>query len=147
MRFSRSALLLAALLWSAASQAMWAGMSDAELVKQSPLIVMATYLGSSQVMLPEAGQALHLGVLDVEDTLKGTRRELVFIQLPPANGLPQKSDDLFFRPGQKGLWFLKEDSQQQGLYKIDSPQRFIPEQQLAGRMATLRKLLAAPQGD
>lgn len=120
---------------------MWAGMTDAELVGASPLIVMATYIGSTQVTLQENGPALHLGVLEVNDTLKGNPQELVFLQLPASSGLLHKSDDIFFRPGQKGLWFLKKDGPHQGIYKIDHPQRFIPEQQLGNRIKPLLKLL------
>lgn len=116
-------------------------MTDAELVEGSQLIVMATYIGSTQITLKEGGQTLHLGVLDVDDALKGNMQEVVFLQLPSASGQLHKSDDIFFRPGQKGLWFLKKDDRQQGIYKVDHPQRFIPEQQLGKRIAPLLKLL------
>jgi len=135
------AFLLAALTGTASVQAMWARMTDAELVESSQLIVMATYVGKADVALNVGGEILHLGVLDVGNTLKGNQREVVFLQLPRSEGILRKSDDIFFHPGQKGLWFLREVSQQEGIYVIDNPQRFVPKETVDNRMDSLLKLL------
>jgi len=135
------AFLLAALTGTASVQAMWARMTDAELVESSQLIVMATYVGKADVALNVGGEILHLGVLDVGNTLKGNQREVVFLQLPRLEGVLRKSDDIFFHPGQKGLWFLREVSQQEGIYVIDNPQRFVPKETVDNRMDSLLKLL------
>jgi len=116
-------------------------MTDAELVESSQLIVMATYVGKADVALNVGGEILHLGVLDVGNTLKGNQREVVFLQLPRSEGILRKSDDIFFHPGQKGLWFLREVSQQEGIYVIDNPQRFVPKETVDNRMDSLLKLL------
>jgi len=122
------------------SIAMWAGMSDAELIEQSDLIVKATYIGSSTVILNK--EKLHLGVLNIEDTLKGDKQDVVFIRLSlrPKN-FPQRSDEINFKAGQKGLWFIEKDAQRDGVYEIKHPQRFLPEQQFKSRLPALFKLL------
>ncbi len=135
------ALLLVALTGTGSVQAMWAKMTDAELVERSPLIVMATYIGKAEAGLKVNGEILHPGVLQVDRTLKGNQREVIFLQLPQSESLIRKSDDIFFHPGQKGLWFLREVSPQKGIYKIDNPQRFVPEDKVDDRMDSLRKLL------
>lgn len=136
------ALLLFALTSAASVQAMWVRLTDAELVENTQLIVMATYIGRTEVNLEMGGRVIYLGVLDVDDTLKGNRQEVVLIKLNRPEGIPYKSDDIFFRPGQKGLWFLRKHSQQTGIYLIDNPQRFVPEKKLDSRIDSLLKLLA-----
>ena len=135
------ALLLVALTGTGSVQAMWARMTDAELVESSQLIVMATYRGKAEAGLKVDGEILHLGVLDVDKTLKGNQREVIFLQLPQSESLLRKSDDIFFHSGQKGLWFLREVSQHKGIYAIDNPQRFVPEEKVGNRMDSLLKLL------
>lgn len=135
------ALLLVALTGTGSVQAMWAKMTDAELVKSSQLIVMATYIGKADANLKVDGKILHLAVLDVSSTLKGKHREDIFLQLPRSENIFRKSDDIFFHPGQKGLWFLREVSQQKGIYLIDNPQRFVPEEKVDNMMGSLHKLL------
>ncbi len=143
VRFSSRLLLLFLALSGAGSvQAMWAGMSDAELVEASSLIVNAVYIGGADVSLKVDGEILHLGVLDVENTLKGNQQEVIYIQLPRLAGSMRKSDDIFFHRGQKGLWFLRKEAAKEGIYVIDHPQRFIPEEKVNSRMDLLRKLLA-----
>ena len=139
-QYLSQALLLTTLVWATNTQAMSAGMSDESLIRHSQLIVKATYIGQSQVRLNETGNVLTLGVLNVDDTLKGNKQEVIFIQLPPVHG-PHKSDDIVFRSGQYGLWFLKENRPQQNIYSIDHLQRFIPEKQFGNRIPSLLKLL------
>jgi len=135
-------LLIFALTSAVSVQAMWVWLTDAELVENSQLIVMATYIGRTEVSPEMGGSVLYLGVLDVDDTLKGSRHEVVLIKLPLPEGVPHKSDDIFFHAGQKGLWFLRKHSQQTGIYLIDNPQRFVPEKKLDSRIDSLLKLLA-----
>lgn len=135
-------LLLFVLTSAVSVQAMWVWLTDAELVENSQLIVMATYIGRTEVTLEKGGRVIYLGVLDVDDTLKGNRQEVVLLKLPLPEGIPHKSDDIFFHSGQKGLWFLRKDSQQAGIYLIDNPQRFVPEKKDDNRIDSLLKLLA-----
>lgn len=139
---TRLALLFTAFLGAASVQAMWVRMTDAELVERSHLIVTAIYIGNADIRLKADAEVLHLGVLDIDSTLKGPQRKVILLQLPRSQGQLRKSDDISFHPGQKGLWFLREDGQNKGLYVIDNPQRFVPQEKVAGRMESLLKLLA-----
>lgn len=123
------------------AQAMWVRMTDADLVESSQLIVVATYTGRAEVTLEEGGKVIYRGVLAVDDTLKGDRQDVVYIMLSLPEGIPHKSDDIYFLAGQKGLWFLRKDSQREGVHLIDNPQRFIPER-ASDRIDSLIKLLA-----
>lgn len=123
------------------AQAMWVRMTDADLVESSQLIVVATYTGRAEVSLGEDGKVIYRGMLDVDDTLKGDSQDVVYIKLSLPEGIPHKSDDIYFLAGQKGLWFLRKDSQHTGIYLIDNPQRFIPER-ASGRIESLLNLLA-----
>ena len=138
-------LILAALFFALTcvdrAQAMWVRMTDADLVENSQLIVVATYTGRAEVTLDEDGKVIYRGVLDVDDTLKGDRQDVVYIMLSLPEGIPHKSDDMYFLAGQKGLWFLRRDSQHTGVYLIDNPQRFVPER-ASNRIDSLIKLLA-----
>ena len=127
-------------LVSNSSSAMWAGLSDTQLVKSSNLIIKAKYEGLTNLTLNK--EQLQLGVLKVIDTLKGNKQEIVLIRLriPPAN-FPRSSNEISFQMGQKGMWFLKRDNQLEGIYEIKHPQRFIPEQQFKNRLPAILKLL------
>lgn len=135
------ALLLAVLTGAGSVHAMWAKMTDAELVESSRLIVMATYKGRADANLKVDGGISHLGALEVSNTLKGDQREVIYLQLPRSDGILRKSDDMVFHPGQKGLWFLREIDHEQGIYIVDNPQRFVPEEKLDNRMDSILKLL------
>jgi len=114
---------------------MWAGISDTQLVKQSDLIVQATYLGSTSITLNK--KKLQLGVLQIEDTLKGEQQEVILIHTTSTpKGFPQRSDTISFKVGQKGLWILQRSSQQ-GIYEIKIPQAFISESRLKDRLPQL----------
>jgi len=122
------------------SSAMWARMTDAELIKQSSLIAKASYIGANTITLNK--KKYRLGILKIEDTLKGEQQEVVFIRLPIIRkGLPQRSDEIHFTPDQKGLWFLEKFIEQEGIYIINRPDRFIPEEQFKNRLPALFKLL------
>lgn len=143
--FVRGYLLVLALLFFALTsagnaQAMWVRMTDAELVESSQLIVVATYTGRAEVTFEEGGEVIYRGVLVVDDTLKGDRQDVVHILLSLPEGIPHKSDDIYFHKGQKGLWFLRKDGQHTGIYLIDNPQRFIPAR-ASGRIDSLIQLL------
>jgi len=119
---------------------MWAGISDSQLIKQSALIIEATFIGSSTIILNK--EKLQLGALSVKTTFKGNKQELVFIKLSLSpEGYPRSSNKIRFQVGQKGLWFLENNNSYEGIYEIKLPQGFIPEQQLKNRLPALLKLL------
>lgn len=121
------------------SYGMWMGVSDAQLIQQSALIVKANYVGATTITVNK--QALRLGVLSVKSTLKGNPQEVIFIQLTVTpKGFPQRSDDINFSVNQKGLWMLQKTTLN-GIYKVNTPQHFIPEQQLKTRLPLLLPLI------
>jgi len=137
------ALLSGQYCFIASAHAMWVGMSDAELVKSSELIVTGSFIGNTSVYITADNKNLNLGVLKVENTFKGQKSDIVLIRLPYQHrpGSPQKSDDLFYKAGQSGLWFLKADSHNKGIYLADHPQRFVPAMQLESKLQAIDKLL------
>jgi len=132
-------ILLLALL-STNAYAMWVGMSDAQLIKQSNLVVKATYIGATTLTLNK--KKYHLGALSIEGTLKGDMQDVVFIRLSSRpKGSPKRSDEISFKPGQQGVWFLEKIIEQEGIYEINRPDRFIPAEQLKNRLPAILKLI------
>ena len=122
--------------------AMWASMSDDELVASSELIVIGEWLGQTAVTLPGATGAQTFGVIAVAEVLKGQRETgFVLVQRPAASAL-RSSSDLNFERGQKGLWLLRAVPGAKGLYAFDHPQRFVSAATDPARIAALRRLTA-----
>jgi len=122
--------------------AIWAKkLSDTELIEQSDLIIAAELLGQTQVMINQV--KLVLGVLKVEEVLKGDKNQTVLLLALPSPEGPRKSDDIFYKKGQKGLWFLHERKAkgEAGIYLADGPQRFLPMKQAADRIKAIRKIM------
>ena len=127
-----------AILVSTHSQAMWLAVPDAQLVKNSPLIVKATYAGSTNITV--GNKQLYLGVLNIEKTYKGSIKDVVLINIPLKGNRAPRSDEINFNIGQKGLWLL-QDSNQNGIYSVNNPQSFIDTQSLKSRLPNLLKLI------
>ncbi len=104
------------------TMASWAQMPDERLQSQSQLIVYAQYLGDSVIEIDN--KKFNLGILNVSKVLKGQiSSAFVFIKTPaPSQGL--RSDMIFFKSGQSGLWFLKPVSNLKGIYHISHPSQF-----------------------
>ncbi len=119
---------------------MWFGIPDAQLIEEADLIVKAHYVGATSIKIHNKND--YLGVLQVEETLKGTQQELVFIHLTPPTpkNLPQRSDVINFKINQHGLWILQATTQQ-GIYRVSTPQAFIAEEQLKTRLPQLLPLI------
>lgn len=125
------------------ARAMWAKMSEAELVATSPLIVVGTL--EEITRLPRAGDGAGrtVGVIRIERVLKGdSGARVARIALPDPDG-PAMSTDLHYRAGQTGLWFLRVVGDAGGgpLFAADHPQRFVPADRAAAMIETLRGLL------
>lgn len=120
---------------------MWAGMSDQELIDSSQLIVIATYIGSTDISLLSDDKPQRIGILAIQETLKGSKQEVIFLYLSPSYGGPQRSDEFGFQAGQKGLWFLQKNDKNQNTFTIKHPQRFIPGDELDKRIDPIRRLL------
>ncbi len=123
---SPTGLLITLCLVSGNVQAMWVGLSQAELVENSELIVKATYIGESSVSLSSNADAktINFGVLKVSEVLKGDAVSVVLLRVPDSKSMLKRSDEIFFKPGQTGLWFLHRDKTYEGVYLADHPNRF-----------------------
>jgi len=123
------AVVIAVLLVFSGGQvhAMWARMTDAELIRQSQWIVIGEWIGEAPLKTPE-GAVTELGVIAVREVLKGLRGPTVaFVALPPS-GQPVSSTDLRFRRGDRGVWFLRSKvsgGEGGSPYLVDHPQRFL----------------------
>ena len=104
----------------------WAQFSEAELIARSEVIVVAELTG---VTASPDRTAASFGVLLVEEVLRGaissSSNELL-LMVPSPGGL-RSSSDIFYRRGQRGLWFLRARTPgaEGGPYLADHPQRFV----------------------
>jgi len=136
-RVIAAALVLAALLATGSSMAMWARLSDAELFDRSDLIVTGTLIGQTRVRIGTADLAV--GVIDVKETFKGEPTEIALLVLP-TKGQPVASDALPRATGDSGLWYLRlRTTAENGLYVADHPQRFVPAAEAEQAVKDLRK--------
>lgn len=121
---------------------MWARLSDDELIASSDLIVQGEWLGETQVALDGAARTQGVGVIAVSEVIKG-KRELGFVLVQrPGAGAPRSSSDLDFERGQRGLWLLRaKPGGAQGVYLVDTPQRFVSESGDGERIAVLKRLI------
>jgi hypothetical protein len=146
--------LLAALGAPGTALAMFARMTDEQLLAASDLIALGVWIGplAAPADLAAAVRAggLQLCGIDVSEVLKGpgsapgrapgtAQRVLVGT---PGSDLPRSGSDIRHQPGERGLWLLRlKPGGPAGLYLADHPQRFEAD---ASRIADLRRLLAAP---
>lgn len=118
-------------------QAMFARMTDGELFERSELIVTGTLIGSTR--LKSGGLDQLVGVIKVDETLKGPPATVALIELPTP-GRPVSSSDLRFDVGQSGLWYLRlANAGEVGLFAADHPQRFVAAADSRAAVDALRK--------
>ena len=107
-------------------QAMWAKMSDCELINNSVLIVQAEFVGKAKVQLSNYLTPTEAGVLKVSKVFKG-KVELadILIDQPKSSSGVISSSDIIYKKGQKGVWFLAEGKDtDSGIYYANNPQLF-----------------------
>ena len=121
--------------------AMWTEADDTELVRSSPLIVIANYIGESTFYPAAQSTRLTLGVLQLEMVLQGKSPQKLVLLRVPTPGFVRKSDDIIYKPGQSGLWFLREDEANPGLYLADHPQRFVPESEMSKKIQSIQHII------
>jgi hypothetical protein len=111
-------------------QAMYARMSDTQLIQASDLIVLGTLTGFAKKPDPDGSGQRLVGILKVEKVLKGGKAAAtVWLDVPQPGGLQSSSDTAFSR-GQSGLWFLRRlPITGHAVYAADHPQRFVPHLQ------------------
>lgn len=115
-----------------------AQMTLEELVERSDLIVV----GQLASIDPVPSSEQDLGTIRVEEVLfaKPTPAEPVReagVVLPSTRGL-RSSDQVFYRVGQRGIWFLRTAPGSVGKYLADNPQRLGAEADLARVKAVIK---------
>lgn len=134
-------LIFTLILVPAITNAMWVKLSDIELVKQSDVIITAELIGNTQVTINQAKTAI--GILKVEKVLKGDKNQTVILLALPSHEGPLKSDDIFYKTGQNGLWLLRERKTkgESGIYLADHPQRFLSVEYADDQKKRIQKIL------
>ena len=139
-RASAFMLVLCAVTWSA--EAMFVQLSEEELIEQSEFIVVGELIGRATVNLEPSRAPLVLGVIRVEEALKGEPGVTLLLLALPGRGLPGLSTDLQYPDGQRGLWFLRlRNPGEQGIYAADHPQRFLPIGEAGEQIEALKRRL------
>jgi len=148
--FARRALAGAlglGLLLPRTAAALWAHMTDDELLQRSDLVVLGTWAGPTEMGLSSAPteSRLNVGAVVAYEVFKGSPGQTLALVVVPATDGPRRSTDLVYRPGDRGLWLLRRrPGIPSGLYLADHPQRFVPEATGAARIRELRKALGRP---
>jgi len=135
-------LLIMGLLTLAAfpfeTPAMWARLTDSELMQQSQSVVIGELIGQTELVLGRPATKLTLAVIRVNEVLKGDRHATVMLLELPSSEL-RSSSDITYRPGQSGAWFLRLSSKaEHGIYLADHPQRFQTLDQAESLIKVLR---------
>ena len=137
----KSGVLLLLCILSMSAESMFVKISDEELIAQSSLIVVGELIGRAPIGAAEDTQML--GVIRVEETLKGAEGLTIAFLALPGTTLIRRSDDLSYPDGQRGLWYLRlRKEEQPSVYVADHPQRFVPLDKATEQIELLRKRLA-----
>ena len=123
----RYALMLKALISiSSYSYASWLQQTYHESYQEAEIVVVATLFDKINLEIAPNNH-LHLGLLEINQVLKGySRRGYLFLLLPSVNR-PPLSTDLDYNIGEYGIWFLKNHlGPESGLYYVSHPKHFMP---------------------
>jgi len=121
---------------------MFVKLSDEELIEHSGLIVVGELIGRATIGAMQGEGTQLLGVIRVEETLKGEQDVTVAFLALIGGGLIRRSDQLSYRDGQHGLWYLRlRNADEPGIYVADHPQCFVPLDQAGEQIESLRKRL------
>lgn len=115
----------------------WAAMTAEQLRATSSLIVLGEFLDSETITTGPAAPPMTLGVVAISRVIQGPAgQRIALLRLPPPRpaGL-MVSDEVVFRPGQAGLWYLRTISP--GLHAADHPARFVPMAQAEPHLRAL----------
>lgn len=127
--------------FSMEAQAMYARMSEAQLIAASDLIVIGKLTGFAKKPSADGNGEQTVGVVKVERSLKGAKNSTIWLAVPQPGGL-KSSSDIGFAPGQTGLWFLRRvSSGGHALYAADHPQRFVAQPQAEDAAKAVSKAL------
>ena len=122
------------------TMAMWVKLSDLELVERSDIIIIGEIVQQKQVVI-ETSQ-ITVGVVRIDAVLKGSKNQTEVLLKFQGAGAVTKSDDIHYRKGQKGLWFLRKQCVGGlDIYLADHPQRFVPQKDIKATMERLQNIL------
>ena len=123
--------------------AMFAKMSDEELIRRSDLIVIGEWVGQSSLRLANSSESMEVGAISISEVLKGSPGQSLVLVAIRASGAPRSGAEFSYRRGDKGLWLLRQhqESGANGIYLADHPQRFVPDTDGAERIKDIRRLL------
>lgn len=123
--------------------AMFAKMSDEELIRRSDLIVIGEWVGQSSLRLANSSESMEVGAISISEVLKGSPDQSLALVAVRASSAPRSGAEISYRRGDKGLWLLRQhqDSGANGIYLADHPQRFIPDTGGAERIKEIRRAL------
>jgi len=120
-------VLLSILLSPSIALAAWAKLSPEELVGQAQLAIVGEFIGTTRITTQETGKNLIVGIIKIEIVLDGSVQDDFLLIAIRNVGAPSISTTINFRPGQKGLWLLKQySSTNTTLYNANHPQQFTP---------------------
>jgi hypothetical protein len=121
------------------SSAMWAKLTDSELLQKSDSIVIGEVIGQTELVLALPATRLTLAVIRVDEVLKGDKRATVVLLETPSSAQPRSGSDILYGKGQSGVWFLRLRSKSEsGVYRADHPQRFQSLNEAARLIKMLR---------
>lgn len=122
---------------------MFARYSETELIKSSDLIVVGTLIGHTTLQLSADTEQVNVGVIAIEEQLKGAQDASIALLLLPSENKASVSETIAYKVGQQGLWFLRSRNPvARGLYVADHPQRFEPIEGIIKRVAEMKSLIA-----
>ena len=117
-------------------RALWVKLSLEELVERSDLVVIGTLAD----VRAQSHARFDVGTMRIEEVLVG-RKDLTeaSLMIPAGAGGIRSSTDIFYSPGERGLWFLRRQQEgQEELYLADHPQRLQPIENVESVRAYLR---------
>jgi hypothetical protein len=126
-RVSSVAVIAGLLLLCANAGAMWAELTQEQLIDQSELIATGQVIGTTRMRLAAEGVDTYLAVVRLDKVYKGdSKRAIAHVVIPaPTPGL--HSTVITYTTGQAGLWYLRlRAADDDGIYLADHPQRFVP---------------------
>lgn len=127
------AIFLSLLLIGPAN-AMWMAFSDTDLIAKSDLIALGEIVEIKPIEAPKGQPPAYAAVIRLTEVLKGDGGSAEALLAMPSPEAPKSSEDISYRAGQKGLWFLRIHPQAPSAYRLylaDHPQRFVPMDQAA----------------
>lgn len=144
-RILRTGALAVLALASSQGIAMFAQMSDEELVRRSDLIVLGQWVGQSSLQTSAASERIEIGVVAIQEVLKGQGDQSIALVAIPSHDGPRSANDITYQRGAKGLWLLRQKPASAGIYLADHPQRFIAEGKDNKRIEMIRTMLKPRQ--